>query len=51
MDATDLDHKIVGLFYLKTGYTYREGVGLGFGGGGVVVGEVGAYRFFWSLTT
>ena len=24
MDATDLDHKIVDLFYLKTGYTYRE---------------------------
>ena len=25
MDATDLDHKIGDLFYLKTGYTYREG--------------------------
>ena len=29
MDATDLDHKIVDLFYLKTGYTCRER-----GGGG-----------------
>ena len=24
MDATDLDHKIGDLFYLKTGYTYSE---------------------------
>ena len=45
MDATDLDHKIVDLFYLKTGYTYREKEGRG------VEGEVGAYRFFWNLTT
>lgn len=30
MDATDLDHKIGDLFYLKTGYTYSErGVGGG----------------------
>ena len=29
MDATDLDHKIVDLFYLKTGYTYREKEGGG----------------------
>ena len=34
MDATDLDHKIVDLFYLKTGYTYREKGGGGVGGGG-----------------
>ena len=47
MDATDLDHKIVDLFYLKTGYTYREKEG----GGRGVEGEVGAYRFFWNLTT
>ena len=34
MDATDLDHKIVDLFYLKTGYTYRETeAGGGWGGG------------------
>ena len=48
MDATDLDHKIGDLFYLKTGYTYREGREGGRGGGG---GEVGSYRFFWNLTT
>ena len=32
MDATDLDHKIGDLFYLKTGYTYREKGGGGGGG-------------------
>ena len=42
MDATDFDRKIGDLFYLKTGYTYRERC---------LVGEVGAYRFFWNLTT
>ena len=52
MDATDLDHKIVDLFFLKTGYTYREKEGRGGGGWWRgVEGEVGAYRFFWNLTT
>ena len=47
MDATDLDHKIVDLFYLKTGYTYREGVGLGLGLG--LRGGGGGGCWGWSL--